>query len=245
MAFAFKDSAIAPAARIGLPDLQRAGVGRAPRCRSSHSARIIMVLALVLGDVVAVQLAFFLGAELYSSLAGNTAGGFGFNLHLAVVALLLPIGYILLDVYRVCDQAPIERFPLRIKTTCLLFVLLVGWHYATQYLLWPAAAAALTFAFAVVLPLLGESIVRSVLIRRGLWGVPTVVIGAGATGRQVVRVLQQMPELGLRPVGFFDDHHADDQLALTLIEGLPVLGSIADAAKYSQGIETAIVTAPA
>jgi Undecaprenyl-phosphate galactose phosphotransferase WbaP len=245
MAFAFKDSAIAPAARIGLPDLQRAGVGHAARGRSSHSARIIMLLALVLGDVVAVQIAFFLGAQLYSGLAGNAPGAFGFNLHLAVMALLLPVGYILLDVYRVCDQAPIERFPLRIKATCLLFVLLIGWHYATQYIFWPAGAAALTFAFAVVLPLLGESIVRSILIRLELWGVPSVVIGAGPTGRQVVRVLQQMPELGLRPVGFFDDHHARDPLAPTLIEGLPVLGSIADAAKYSQGIETAIVTAPA
>ena len=54
-----------------------------------------------------------------------------------------------------------------------------------------------------------------------------------------------MPELGLRPVGFFDDHDTHDELAPRLIEGLPVLGSVADAAKYSQGIETAIVTAPA
>jgi Undecaprenyl-phosphate galactose phosphotransferase WbaP len=54
-----------------------------------------------------------------------------------------------------------------------------------------------------------------------------------------------MPELGLRPVGFFDDHHTHDGPAPRQIEGLPVLGPVADAAKYSQGIETAIVTAPA
>jgi Undecaprenyl-phosphate galactose phosphotransferase WbaP len=244
MAFAYKDSAIAPPARLGLTDLQRAGAGDAGRARSSHSARMIMLLALVLGDVLAIQIAFFLGAQLYSGVA-NAPAGFGFSLHLSVMALLLPIGYILLDVYRVCDQAPIERFPVRIKATCLLFVLLVGWHYAGQYIVWPAGAAALTFVFAVVLPLLGESIVRTILIRRGLWGVPAVVIGAGPTGQQVVRVLQQMPELGLRPVGFFDDQHTHDELAPRLIEGVPVLGPVADAAKYSRGIETAIVTAPA
>ena len=244
MAFAYKESAIGSPARLGLTDVQRAGPGGALRGRSSQSARMIMLLALVLGDVLAIQIAFFLGAELYSGLA-SAPGGFGFSLQLSAMALLLPVGYILLDVYRVCDQAPIERFPLRIKATCLLFVLLVGWHYAAQHILWPAGAAALTFVFAVVLPLLGESIVRTILIRRGMWGVPAVVIGAGPTGRQVVRVLQQMPELGLRPVGFFDDHDAHDELAPRLIEGLPVLGSVADAAKYSQGIETAIVTAPA
>ena len=132
---------------------------------------MIMLLALVLGDVLALQIAFFLGAQLYSGFA-NAPGGFGFSLHLSVMALLLPIGYILLDVYRVCDQAPIERFPLRIKATCLLFALLVGWHYAGQCILWPAGAAALTFVFAVVLPLLGESIVRTILIRRDCGACP-------------------------------------------------------------------------
>ena len=212
MAFAYKELAIGSPARLGLTDVQRAGAGGALRGRSSQSARMIMLLALVLGDVLAIQIAFFLGAELYWGLA-SAPGGFGFSLQLSAMALLLPVGYILLDVYRVCDQAPIERFPLRIKATCLLFVLLVGWHYAAQHILWPAGAAALTFVFAVVLPLLGESIVRTILIRRGMWGVPAVVIGAGPTGQQVVRVLQQMPELGLRPVGFFDDHHTHDELA--------------------------------
>jgi Undecaprenyl-phosphate galactose phosphotransferase WbaP len=83
------------------------------------------------------------------------------------------------------------------------------------------------------------------LIQRKLWGVPAVVIGAGPTGQQVVRILQQMPELGLRPVGFFDDHNAGDHGAPALVENLPVLGSIADSVKYSRRIETAIVTTPA
>jgi hypothetical protein len=81
------------------------------------------------------------------------------------MALLLPIGYVLLDVYRVHGQAPIERFPLRIKATCLLFALLVGWHYAAPRMLWPVGAAALTFVLAVVLPLIGEGIIRTILIR--------------------------------------------------------------------------------
>ena len=48
----------------------------------------------------------------------------------AVIALSLPVAYWLLDVYLVGGQAPIERFPLRIKATSILFVLLFGWYYA-------------------------------------------------------------------------------------------------------------------
>ncbi len=244
MAFAYKESAIA-AARPGLRDLDRAGAAHAVRGRWGRFTRISMVISLVLVDTMATQVAFLLGAALYSGFATGSDPAFGFSVQLSLMALTLPVGYLLLDVYRAWDLAPVERFPLRIKATCLLFALLVSWHYATLGILWPAGAAALTFLFAVVLPLIGESIIRAVLIRRRLWGVPTVVIGAGPTGRQVVRVLQQMPELGLRPIGFLDDHDANGEPLPEAIENLPVLGSIADSAQYSRYIETAIVTTPA
>ena len=245
MALAYKEHAASPAYRPALLGLDLPSEGAGARGRLDRSGRLIMSLSLVLVDAVAAQIAFYLGAGLYSAARGGGTFSFGFGPELAAMALTLPIGYGLLDLYRVHGQTPIERFPLRIKATCLLFALLVGWHYATQRILWPAGAAALTFAFAMVLPLIGESMIRSILIRRKLWGVPAVVIGAGPTGQQVVRILQQMPELGLRPVGFFDDHNAGDHGAPALVENLPVLGSIADSVKYSRRIETAIVTTPA
>jgi Undecaprenyl-phosphate galactose phosphotransferase WbaP len=245
MAFAFKETSVPSPERRGLLGLDPAReVGPAPG-RLVLSGRMIMLLALVLADAGAAQAAFYLGAELYSRLASQDPTAFGFGPQLSVMALTLPIGYALLDVYRVHGQAPIERFPLRIKATFLLFALLVAWHYATQHIWWPLGAAALTCGFALVLPLVGEGIVRTIMIRRGLWGVPTVVIGAGPTGQQVVRVLQQMPELGLRPVGFFDDRYANDGAPLAAVGSLPVLGSIAESANYSRRIETAIVTTPA
>jgi Undecaprenyl-phosphate galactose phosphotransferase WbaP len=245
MTFAYKQPITSPASRAALLELD--SPGRVSQIEATHgrlvlSSRVIMLLSLVLADSLAVQAAFYLGAELYSTVASD--GYRGFSLQLAVMALTLPIGYVLLDVYRVHGQAPIERFPARIKATLLLFALLFAWHHATQSAIWPLGAAALTLVFAVVLPLVGESIVRTILIRRGLWGVPTVVIGAGPTGRQVVRILQQMPELGLRPVGFFDDHYANDESSPAFVEGLPILGSIADSAKYSDRSKAAIVTTP-
>jgi hypothetical protein len=75
---------------------------------------MITLLALVLADALAAQAAFYLGAELYSAVVSGAFWGFGLSPQLAVMALSLPIGYLLLDVYRVPGQAPIERFPLRI-----------------------------------------------------------------------------------------------------------------------------------
>jgi Undecaprenyl-phosphate galactose phosphotransferase WbaP len=244
MAFAFKEHTVPPPNRRALLGLEPARGVQAAHRPPVLPGRIIMLLSLVLADALAAQVAFYLGAVLYSAVAGQGAIAFGFSLQLSMMALSMPIGYVLLDVYRVHGQAPIERFPLRIKATCLLFALLVSWQYATQHMLWPVGAVALTFGFAVVLPLVGESIIRTILIRHGLWGVPTVVIGAGRTGQQVVRVLQQMPELGLRPVGLFDDQYGEEGLPPT-IENVPVLGSISDSDKFSRRIETAIVTTPA
>jgi Undecaprenyl-phosphate galactose phosphotransferase WbaP len=246
MAFAYKQHTVSPPDRPALLALDPTYEVEAAHGGLALSGRMFMLLALVLVDAIAAQVAFYLGAELYGAVTREGPAAFGFSSQLSVMALVLPLGYVLLDVYRVAGQAPIERFPLRIKATFLLFALLVGWHYATQRMFWPLGAVALTFVFAVVLPLIGESIVRTILIRLGRWGMPAVVIGAGPTGQQVVRILQQMPELGLRPIGFFDDHYASGEHSPRTIENLPVLGSIADSAKYSsRRIETAIVTTPA
>jgi Undecaprenyl-phosphate galactose phosphotransferase WbaP len=242
MAFVYEEAVVAPASHSGLHVRHRAGAGGDVRGRSGRRARIVMLLSLVLADVLSAQAAFFLGCALYTALGGEAAD---FSLQLSLLALALPAGYVLLDVYRVRGQAPIQRFPLRIKTTCLLFALLLAWHWATQRVAWPAGAAALTFVLMLGLPLIGESIVRAVLIRCGLWGVPAVVIGAGPVGRQVIRILRQLPELGLRPVGVFDDCYAQGGLSSGLVEDLPVLGSLADSVGYSRDIETAIVTTPA
>ena len=211
MAFAYKEAAIA-ADRQALPRFELAREFEAAPGRLRLSGRVTMLLRCWRSTASRLWPPSTSGPQAYLAVTGQGPEGLAFRPHLFVVALSLPIAYWLLDVYRVHGQAPIERFPLRIKATCVLFVLLFGWYYATQGLLWPlgrrradvragrAAAAGRRAASS-----------GPVLIRLGLWGVPTVVIGAGPIGRQVVRILQQAPELGLRPVGFFDDRHADGE----------------------------------
>jgi FlaA1/EpsC-like NDP-sugar epimerase len=49
----------------------------------------------------------------------------------------------------------------------------------------------------------------------------TIVIGAGAAGRNIVHELKRNPHLGLKPVGFVDDDRSKHGIR---IEGVPVLG---------------------
>ena len=67
----------------------------------------------------------------------------------------------------------------------------------------------LTLTLGLCISLLAVPLVRlrvkRLLIAFGLWGVPTVIYGAGQTGMEVVRFLQKEKGLGYTPVGVFDD----------------------------------------
>ncbi len=62
--------------------------------------------------------------------------------------------------------------------------------------------------------------------RRGALTTPTLVVGAGAVGGQLVRRLLGRPEYGLRPVGFLDADPMGG--AVDVAVGVPVLGGPAD-----------------
>lgn len=64
--------------------------------------------------------------------------------------------------------------------------------------------------------------VKRLLIAFGLWGIPTVVYGAGQTSAKVVRFLQKEKGLGYIPVGVFDDNPASKN---KWFEDVKVLGS--------------------
>lgn len=67
--------------------------------------------------------------------------------------------------------------------------------------------------------------------RRGTNGVekvPTILIGAGRAGAEVLKEIAKHPELGIQPIGFLDD---DLNKHGRLIHGMRVLGSVSDLAK--------------
>jgi FlaA1/EpsC-like NDP-sugar epimerase len=72
-------------------------------------------------------------------------------------------------------------------------------------------------------------------------GLPTLVLGAGQAGRELVRALRAAGEYGLRPIGFLDDDPR-----LRRVSGLPVLGRLDDVATIATnvGARAALVSIP-
>ena len=92
--------------------------------------------------------------------------------------------------------------------------------------------AACTAALLIVLRMATAAIVRSAH-RRGLLLRQTLIVGAGEPGRQVYRLLEEHPELGLRPCGALDNQSADG--------ALPVLGRLNAAATVAARFDIACV----
>ena len=86
-----------------------------------------------------------------------------------------------------------------------------------------------TFALAIPLLLFFRLEVKRLLIKRGTWGLPTVIYGGGRTARLAVQALHEERGLGYAPVGIFTG--AND--ARERAHGLPVLGSVADSTRIA------------
>ena len=98
------------------------------------------------------------------------------------------------------------------------------------------------WALSLILVPVFRSGLRHFCAARSWWGVPVLVLGAGAAGRTAVARLKATPGFGLKPVAFLDDD-ADKQPDY---DGVPVAGPLAMAADLGRRlrIDYALVAMP-
>jgi Undecaprenyl-phosphate galactose phosphotransferase WbaP len=132
----------------------------------------------------------------------------------------------------------VERLRRRTLATLAVFGGLVAWDNIVARGVLSRGVLLATFVFALVLPPLAESLARSALVARKRWGIPVVVLGAGSTGRLVVRTLLAEPQLGLVPIAFLDNRPEAWNQA---IENVPVAGPLGLAPDFERRTEAAIV----
>ena len=156
----------------------------------------------------------------------------------AVGILLLPMVHYQLGIYPGYLLGPVERLRRRTLATLAVFGGLVAWDNIVARGVLSRGVLLATFLFALVLPPLAESAVRALLVKRGRWGMPVVVLGAGETGRALVRTLLDQPQLGLNPVALLDNHPASWNHT---VEGVPVMGPLGLAPDFERHVEAAIV----
>jgi Undecaprenyl-phosphate galactose phosphotransferase WbaP len=196
--------------------------------------------AIFATDVVALEAAFLLGYSVRLLLASWFTAEIRVEQFLGVAAgiLLLPAINYQIGLYPGYLLGPVERLRRRVLATLAVFGGLVAWDNIVARGVLSRGVLLATFLFALLLPPLAESAVRAFLVRRERWGMPVVVLGAGETGRVLVRTLVRQPELGLNPVAFLDNHPACWQQN---VEDVPVIGPLGLAPDFEQRVGVAIV----
>ena len=195
---------------------------------------------MLAADIIVLELALLLGLLLRQvflpptiTLAQLTGMAFGI---LLAPALLLAVG-----MYPGYALGPVERLRRRTYVILAVFAALIVWDNIVLHGAWSRGVLLSTIVFAVTLPPLAEAFVRAALIRRGLWGAPVIILGAGRTGAALARILREDPDLGFVPVGFFSD---DQRMWGSDVEGVPVIGPLGMSREYGGRVALALVAMP-
>lgn len=191
---------------------------------------------LLLSDMVALSLSIFLSVWLYLGQAGRVYAG------LWPLLFFFPLAYAILGLYPGMGLHPAEEIRLTTYATTAVYVVLatatflfkVGPVYSRGVFL-------LAWGFGLILLNLSRPLARRIFSRKSWWGDPVVILGAGESGRLIVRTLVSHPGLGLRPTALLDD----DPAKWGNYEGVPILGGIDRAVEIAAaGVRHAILAMP-
>ena len=192
------------------------------------AGRVAAAVAMPLADLTALA-----AATAVAGLAGGLGGWLVAGYAAAVFLVLSAIGLHRLRIcLRVGDQSG------RIIVAAAVPALAVApWITAGHAVALAVGTAGLLLAARVA----ASAVLRSAH-RHGRLTERAVLVGAGPEGRQLATLLDEHPELGLRPVGFLDHPPASAAAAL-----LPVVGGVSDlgALVARQGVSRVIVCDPA
>jgi Undecaprenyl-phosphate galactose phosphotransferase WbaP len=135
---------------------------------------------------------------------------------------------------------PVEELRRTTVGTTWAFITVVTGTYLLQGgLFYSRLILGLAWLTSLILIPCGRALVRNCFAHRAWWGSAAVVFGAGKTAHEVVHILQQQPELGLKPVALLTDRSCDERE----IGGVPVFEGLEKARELGRerGIHYCIV----
>ena len=193
-------------------------------------------------DVVAVETALFFGYLVRYALSSWWPINLTANVYAGLIigVLVMPISCYLVGLHPGYGLGSVERLRRRLTVTIFVFGVLIAWDNIVQTGDWSRGVMLATFAFALVLTPLFETLGRGYLIRMGCWGMPILLAGTGEKGALLARILRDDPALGFVPIGFLSQNGT----GITEVEDLPVLGDISQAGAFKNRVDTLIVTVP-
>ena len=175
----------------------------AARILNHTFARPWMSFVLLISDMLSLFLAGSLALFLWTFVRDDLRPQ---NYSIIVPFLVVfALVFTITDLYPAVGISPVEEFRLLTITTTLVFL---GLGTLSFYLRnvenFSRASFGLAWLFAIILLPITRSVFRKLCASTGFWGEPVVLIGFGERGSQVLSVLVDHPELGLRPVAIVD-----------------------------------------
>jgi len=191
---------------------------------------------LFLSDLIALAVSVVLSVWLYLGQAGLAYA------RLWPLLLFFPMTYAILGLYPGMGLHPAEEMRLTTYATTAVYVVLATAAFLFKVgPVYSRGVYLLAWGFGLILMNLSRPFARRIFCRRSWWGYPVVILGAGETGRLIVRTLLAYPGLGLKPVALFDD----DPSKWGSYKGVPILGGIDRAAEVAKaGVRHAILAMP-
>jgi len=189
---------------------------------------LLTKFTLIASDVVSLVIACAAAVLLRYALDGQfTLGTYS---RLLPVLVLFLLGYGTAKLYEL-PLSPTEEIRRVTMVTAAGFLTLGTMTFLLRDL--EAYSRAIFFVacgLSIVTVLLSRVVVRAVFSRRPWWGRPTLIVGSGRSMRQVLRVLLEQPEMGLKPVGFLDDY----EFRARSYAGVKRLGDVESAASLAR-----------
>lgn len=162
----------------------------------------------------------------------------------ALILLMLAFG--LMGLYPGILLNPVEELRRSVYAISVTYlVIIAGTFLLKESMDYSRGAFVLAWLLSMVFVIALRALLRRTVSEKSWWGVAAIVLGAGDTGRQIVRILRKHRSLGVKVVAMLDDDPA--QCSRAVVSGLPpVLGGLdlAPALVQRYGISYAIVAMP-
>jgi exopolysaccharide biosynthesis polyprenyl glycosylphosphotransferase len=221
--------------------------------RRPFAARRLRSTALAaLGDLLLINLAFFLGyyvryqLQLFSAVQDNNDAPYSAYIPFQLAFTVMMLLFLALDgVYRRRREGGWFQELYRIgNATTTATVMLIAATFIVQPLVYSRLLPFEVGILTIVL-LSGARLVQRVaaaqLRKRGLGLDRVLIVGAGEIGRAVMRNLVARPELGYQVVGFLDDDLSKGDLGrFKALGGLDSIGTV----MKSERVDEVIITLP-
>ena len=188
----------------------------------------VTVLLLAISDTLALTLAALVGFRFWELMYPVLDSPYD---HAWAVIVLGAAVNTLLRLYPGAGLGPVETLRRTTLSCTIVHLLLNAALVATSEDSSASRGAFLiSWLLAIVLMPSGRALMTACFARRSWWGVPVIVLGAGHTGKLVLKQARENLSLGLKPVACFDDDPAKQGVC----EGVPVLGTLKDAVEFSR-----------